>query len=154
MWTIPIINGPNLNLTGVRQKEIYGSESMEELLVILERDFPNHNFPYYQSHSEGELIEFCHSIRNTAHAALLNPGGLTHTSVSLRDAVALLPFPVAEIHLSKIQHREPFRRVSLFKDVCYFQISGLGIQSYCIAISRLIEYLNADNVNTVNRQYE
>jgi len=142
MWFVPIINGPNLNLTGVRQPEIYGTETFENLLSRLEQDFPRIQFSLYQSHNEGDLIQYIQDMRHTAHAAILNPGGLTHTSVALRDAVAALCIPIAEVHLSNIQEREDFRRISLFKEVCYFQITGLGIQSYWQAAARLNEYLN------------
>ena len=142
MWFVPIINGPNLNLTGVRQPEIYGSETFEILLNRLTQDFPKIQFALYQSQYEGDLIQYIQDMRHKAHAAILNPGGLTHTSVALRDAVAALCVPVAEVHLSNIQEREDFRKISLFKEVCFFQITGLGIQSYWQAAARLNEYLN------------
>ncbi|MBP8725403.1 MAG: 3-dehydroquinate dehydratase [Saprospiraceae bacterium] len=141
MWTIPIINGPNLNLTGTRELEIYGSQSFDHLLEGLRSEWKNVNFPYHQSNHEGDLIDWLHAYRSGADAIVMNPGGLTHTSVALRDAVAALPVPLAEVHLSDVRRREVFRRVSLLRDVRFIEVSGYGLVSYRMAILRLMEYL-------------
>lgn len=142
MWTIPIINGPNLNLTGIREVEIYGSESFENYFLQLKINFPDVTFSYHQSNHEGELIDIIQSLRLTADALIINPGAYTHTSVALRDALSSLHFPVAEVHLSAIKDRESFRQTSMIQDVCYFQLSGFGLESYHMACLRLLEYLN------------
>ncbi|MCC6754270.1 MAG: 3-dehydroquinate dehydratase [Saprospiraceae bacterium] len=141
MWTIPIINGPNLNLTGTRELEIYGSQSFDHWLEMLKSEWNDVDFPYHQSNHEGDLIDWLHTYRSGADAVVLNPGGLTHTSVALRDAVAALPVPLAEVHISDVRRREAFRRVSLLRDVRFIEVSGCGMASYRIAILRLLEYL-------------
>jgi 3-dehydroquinate dehydratase-2 len=141
MWTIPILNGPNLNLTGIREPEIYGNQNFEGFYQNLGLEFPQVSFPNHQTQIEGELIEFLHSYKGLANAAILNPGAYTHTSVAIRDAIAAMEFPVAEVHLSNLSNRESFRKNSLIKDVCYFQISGFGLESYRMAVLRLLEFL-------------
>ncbi|MBK9107045.1 MAG: 3-dehydroquinate dehydratase [Saprospiraceae bacterium] len=143
MWTIPIINGPNLNLTGIREIEIYGSESFEEYFLLLKNDLPNVKFSYHQSNHEGALVDIIQSFRLTADALIINPGAYTHTSVALRDALSSVDFPIAEVHISSVRNRETFRQTSMIQDVCYFQLSGYGLESYRMACLRLLEYLNA-----------
>lgn len=148
MWTIPIINGPNLNLVGIRQPEIYGTKDLQVYLKELNDRSPNHNIIVLQSNHEGQLIDWLHEYREKADAIILNPGGLCHHSVSLRDAIACLSIPVAEVHLSDIYSREPFRAVSLIKDVCYFSIIGQGLHGYDQALLRLSEYLHSTQTNS------
>jgi len=136
---IVIVNGPNLNLLGEREPEVYGSESLEDVNTwISEHAAVNtHELTFYQSNHEGEIIDFLHAHRRTADAVVINPGGLTHYSVALRDAIAGCQLPAVEVHLSDIHAREPFRQVSMVKDVCVAQISGRGKQGYIDAIERL-----------------
>lgn len=141
MWTIPIINGPNLNLIGIRQPEIYGTKDLMEYLNEFNGKFPGHHITALQSNHEGQLIDWLHEYREKADAIIINPGGLCHHSVSLRDAIACLSIPVAEVHLSDIYAREAFRAVSLIKDVCFFSICGHGLNGYDQALLRLSEYL-------------
>ncbi|MCH8332110.1 MAG: 3-dehydroquinate dehydratase [Bacteroidetes bacterium] len=136
---ILIINGPNLNLLGQREPEIYGDMSFEEYLDKLKKDFPSEEINYFQSNDEGELIERLQAAGKEADAVVLNPGGYTHTSVSLADAVAAIKVPVIEVHISDPRKREDYRHVSLFEDKCTGTISGLGLRSYELAIEHLID---------------
>ncbi len=143
MWCIPIINGPNLNLTGIRETHIYGFDSFDVLMQELQNKFPQVTIPYHQSNHEGQLIDWLHEYRTKADAILLNPGGLSHTSVSLRDAIAAMEAPVVEIHLSTLSNRESFRQQSMIRPNCYFHVEGYGIRSYEIGLLRILEYLSA-----------
>ena len=141
---IVIINGPNLNLLGRREVSIYGTKSMEQLLVDIQRAYPNIHFEYRQSNHEGDLIDWvqelgvAHCLEDARDASyrlkvkgiVLNAGGYTHTSVALRDAVACCKIPVVEVHISDITQREEFRRVSLLTDVCAHTIMGHGTDGY------------------------
>lgn len=131
---ITIINGPNLNLLGVREKEIYGSQSFEEYLDELRTIFPDVDFAYYQSNVEGELINELQIAGFLCDAIILNAGGYTHTSVAMADAVAAIKAPVVEVHLSNIFAREPYRHVSLIGKNCIGSISGFGLNSYRLAV--------------------
>ncbi len=142
MWCIPVINGPNLNLTGFRETHIYGAKSFDTFLHELHTAFPETEIPYHQSNQEGQLISWLHDYRTKADAILLNPGGLTHTSISLRDAIAAIQVPVVEIHLSDIQERESFRQYSAIRENCFFHVEGYGLRGYEIALLRILEYLN------------
>ncbi len=136
---ILILNGPNLNLLGEREPEVYGSESLEDVNKWLAEHPDNriHECRFFQSNHEGALIDEMQDQRHWAHGFVINPGGLTHTSVSLRDAVAGCQVPTVEVHLSDIHAREEFRKISMLKDVCVAQISGQGKQGYLQAISLL-----------------
>lgn len=135
---IIIINGPNLNLLGVRQPEIYGSEPFEAKLKDLRSQFPELDIHYFQSNHEGELIDKLHETGFSYAGIILNPGGYSHTSVALADAVAAIKSPVIEVHLSNIYSREEFRRHSFISPYCKGVISGLGLYGYEAALNALI----------------
>lgn len=136
---ILIINGPNLNLLGEREPEIYGYESLHELCNwVTEHELAQGlDLLFYQSNHEGQIIDFLHAHRRSAKGVVINPGGLTHYSVALRDAIAGCQIPTVEVHISDIHAREDFRKVSMIKDVCLAQISGQGKQGYIEALEML-----------------
>ena len=129
-----IINGPNLNLLGVREKSIYGNISFEEYLEKLKIEFPHMELEYFQSNIEGELIDKLQEVGFSYNAILLNAGGYTHTSVSIADAIAAIEKPVIEVHITNIYAREEFRRKSLISHNCKGVICGLGLDSYKAAL--------------------
>jgi 3-dehydroquinate dehydratase-2 len=134
---IAIINGPNLNLLGIREKEIYGSSSFEEYLKTLQQKFPTIDLTYYQSNVEGELINKLHEIGFTFDAIILNAGAYTHTSIAIADAVAGIKTPVIEVHISNIFAREDYRHISYLGKHCKGSISGFGLNGYEIALMSL-----------------
>ena len=141
---IVIINGPNLNLLGKREPAIYGTRSMEQVLVDIQRAHMDIHLTYLQSNHEGDLIDWiqehgCASLEKEVDGIVLNAGGYTHTSVALRDAVACAQVPVVEVHISDISQREEFRRISLLTDVCAHSIIGHGTDGYNEAIEWLLE---------------
>ncbi len=134
---ILIINGPNLNLLGRRNPDLYGKRSMEQIIVDLQQAHPDLWLTYYQSNHEGDLIDQIQQVRKDEYAAvILNAGGYTHTSVSIRDAIELCEVPVIEVHLSDITRREDFRRVSLLTTVC--QATYMGANCYEEAINYIL----------------
>ena len=135
---ILILNGPNLNLLGTREPELYGTRSMEDYLEELRQRFPEDKLIYLQSNHEGDLIDAVQQYGfGRAQGIVLNAGGYSHTSVSLRDAVAAVTTPVVEVHLTDITRREPFRRISLLSDVSACSIIGHGLDGYREAIEFL-----------------
>jgi 3-dehydroquinate dehydratase II len=134
---IIIINGPNLNLLGKREPDLYGNTSFEEYLEELKKRFPLYSIEHYQSNVEGELINKLHEAGFSCDAIVLNAGGYTHTSVALADAVAAIPAPVIEVHISNIFAREAYRHVSLIGKHCAGSISGFGLKSYELALLAL-----------------
>ncbi len=159
---ILIINGPNLNLLGKREPEIYGTKSMESIMIDLQQAWHDICFTYKQSNHEGDIIDWIQAhggpLRwQTANAErplslkdrcaerydgiILNAGGYTHTSVSIRDAIAACQVPVVEVHISNIFDREPFRRIDLLTDVCQHSIIGHGVDGYKEAVQWLIEHV-------------
>ena len=134
---IIIINGPNLNLLGKRQKSIYGNISFEEYLKQLKKKFKNYQIDYFQSNVEGILIDKLHEVGFIYDFILLNAGGYTHTSVSISDAVSSIETPVIEIHISNIYSREHYRRTSILSKNCKSVVCGFGLDSYLAAISVL-----------------
>ena len=130
-----IINGPNLNLLGIREKEIYGETSFEEYFKSLKNKFRDINLEYFQSNHEGELIEKIQEIGFVYDGIIINGGGFTHTSIALRDAIASVSTPAIEVHISNILSREDFRKKSYLSDVCEGIISGLGLMGYEYAIN-------------------
>ena len=136
---IHVINGPNLNLLGKRQPEIYGSQSFEEYFEELIGQFPDHKLTYFQSNHEGALIDALHGCgfdENTA--AVINPGGYTHTSIALADAIAGIEISVVEVHISNIYEREEFRHQSYLKPNCAHSIVGQGLDGYRQAVEWLL----------------
>jgi len=138
MKKIEIINGPNLNLTGRREPEVYGTTTMEQLLSQLREAFPDVEIGYYQSNVEGELIDHIQHAGFTADGLIVNLGGYSHTSVALRDALLAVPAPKVEVHLSNIFAREDYRHHSLVTSACRGMICGLGLQGYELAIRSLL----------------
>lgn len=135
-----IINGPNLNLLGQREPDIYGRRTMADILAELDSEFAEDDIDYFQSNHEGELIDRLHEAGygdEPCDGIVLNAGGLTHTSVSLADAVAAIPVPVVEVHLSNIAAREEWRRRSLLAPVCRGSICGFGPAVYALALAAL-----------------
>lgn len=134
MKRIEIINGPNLNLTGRREPEVYGCTTMDEMVAGLRGQFPDVEIGYYQSNVEGEIVDRLQSVGFEADGIVLNAGGYSHTSVAIRDAVAAVTAPVVEVHISNIYAREEFRRHSLLSEVCRGVVCGLGIDGYRYAV--------------------
>ena len=139
MKKIDIINGPNLNLTGRREPEVYGTTTMEQLLAQLRTTFPDMEIGYYQSNVEGELINHIQQVGFTADGLIVNLGGYSHTSVALRDALLAVPAPKVEVHLSNIFAREDYRHHSFVTSACRGMICGLGLQGYELAIRSLLQ---------------
>tara|TARA_Y100000996_G_scaffold345301_1_gene283210 strand:- start:7856 stop:8278 length:423 start_codon:yes stop_codon:yes gene_type:complete len=134
-----IINGPNLNLLGIREKKIYGEVSFDSFYKDLLKKFNNIELEYFQSNHEGELIEKIQEIGFTFDGIIINAGGFTHTSVALRDAIASVKSPAVEVHISNILSREDFRKKSYLSDVCSGIVSGLGLMGYEAAIKYFLE---------------
>ena len=131
---IAIINGPNLNLLGKREPEIYGDTSFDKYLESLQRKFEEVEFSYFQSNIEGEMIDELQSRGSTSYGIIINPGGYTHTSVALGDAIAAITVPVIEVHISNIHAREDFRKISHVSAKCKGTITGLGLKGYELAV--------------------
>ena len=138
---ILIINGPNLNLLGERDQEIYGDNTLDELMMWLETspEGSNHHFKFYQSNHEGVIIDSIHDERQWAQGIIINAGALSHYSYSIRDAISSVKIPTVEIHISDIMNREDFRKISVLKDVCINQVYGMGKQSYIEGVKILNE---------------
>ncbi|OIP00511.1 MAG: type II 3-dehydroquinate dehydratase [Bacteroidetes bacterium CG2_30_33_31] len=141
MKNILIINGPNLNLLGVREKNIYGSISFENYLKSLISSNPKINIEYFQSNIEGEIINKLHESGFTFDGIILNAAAYTHTSIAISDAVKAIKTPVIEVHISNIFARENYRHVSYLGANCIGSISGFGLDSYKIALKALEDYL-------------
>ena len=137
---IAIINGPNLNLLGKRETDIYGNMPFEKYFEELQQKYPDVKLSYYQSNVEGELINKLHETGFESDGIILNAGGYTHTSVALADAVAAIKSPVIEVHVSNVYSREEFRHISLIAKNCKGVIAGFGLHSYRLAIEA---FLNA-----------
>lgn len=135
---IAIINGPNLNLLGKRETTIYGSQTFDAFFETLKNEFPTISFHYYQTNVEGELINEIQRVGFAFDGIVLNPGGYTHTSVALGDAIAAITTPVVEVHISNIFGREDFRKLSHVSSKSAGVISGLGLKGYALAVEYLI----------------
>lgn len=131
---IQIINGPNLNLLGKREPEIYGSETFEDYFENLKKRFPQVELHYFQSNVEGEMINKIHEVGFTFDAILLNAGGYTHTSVAISDAISGVTTPALEVHISNIYKREEFRHKSIISKSCVGMITGLGLKGYELGV--------------------
>ena len=127
-----------MNLTGLRQPEIYGTVTMEQMVTGLRERFPQVEIGYYQSNVEGEIINRLHEVGFSAVGIVLNAGGYSHTSVAIHDAIAAITTPVIEVHISNIFAREEYRRHSLLSDVCKGVICGLGLEGYRFAVESLL----------------
>ncbi len=136
---IAIINGPNLNLLGVRETTVYGSQSFDQYLTHLQKIFNHIEINYFQSNVEGELINQLQEFGFEYNGIVLNPGGYTHTSVAMGDCIAAITTPVVEVHISNIHAREEFRKISHVSAKCKGTIAGLGLKGYELAIRFLLE---------------
>jgi len=136
---ILVINGPNLNLLGTRQRDIYGDDTLDELMMWLENspEAAGHSFKFYQSNHEGEIIDSIHDEREWAQGVLINPAAYTHYSYAIRDALLAIGTPAVEVHLSDLKSREEFRQKSVISPVCIGQVSGMGKLSYVEGIKLL-----------------
>lgn len=140
---ILILHGPNLNLLGTREPEVYGSMTMEDInnaLIDLGKELGT-EIVCHQSNHEGALIDALHNARTTANGVIFNPGGYTHTSIALRDAISAIEIPVIEVHLSNVYAREEFRQVSMISAVCSGKITGFGWRSYTLGLRALVDIL-------------
>ena len=136
---ILVINGPNLNLLGTREPDVYGTDTLEELMMWLENspEAVGHSFKFYQSNHEGEIIDSIHDEREWAEGIIINPAAFTHYSFAIRDAISAVGILTVEVHLSDIHSREEFRQKSVISAVCIGQIFGMGKQSYTEGINLL-----------------
>lgn len=141
MKKILVINGPNLNMLGTREPEVYGSLTLDDIntRIASEAEVMRIEVEFYQSNSEGEIIDAIHSAHEDAHGIILNAGAYTHYSYAIRDAVSSVSVPCIEVHLSNVFARDEFRHTSVIAPVCFGQISGFGILSYLLAMRALIQ---------------
>jgi 3-dehydroquinate dehydratase-2 len=147
MVAIMVLHGPNLNLLGQREPEVYGTMTLDEIDQRLLQAGKQLNLEVrsFQSNSEGGLIDALHTARDWAAGVIFNPGGYTHTSVALRDAVASIELPVIEVHLSNVYAREDFRHHSLISAVCAGKITGFGWRSYLLALHALAQIISGES---------
>ncbi len=136
---ILILNGPNLNLVGTREPAVYGTRSLETAETDLQTQFPDHDLIWKQSNHEGELIDWVQSAQQDGcQGVIINPGGLSHTSVALADAIRSIDLPVVEVHISNIHARESYRQQTVTGAACNGVISGLGLSGYALAVTALL----------------
>lgn len=135
---IAIINGPNLNLLGTREPDIYGSQTFEQYFNELQQKYPAISFSYFQSNVEGELINELQRIGFVANGIIMNPGGYTHTSVAIGDTIAAIKAPVIEVHISNVHAREDFRKISHVSAKARGTIAGLGLKGYELALQYFV----------------
>jgi 3-dehydroquinate dehydratase-2 len=140
---ILLINGPNLNLLGIREQSIYGNQSFDDYFQTLQSNYATIELEYYQSNIEGELINKIHERGFTYDGIIINAGAYTHTSVAIRDAIAGVKAPVVEVHISNILTRESFRHESLIGPVCVGSIMGFGLDSYRLGIEAIKKYIKS-----------
>lgn len=133
-----IINGPNLNLLGKREKNIYGDQSFDDYFSELQREYAETDLIYFQSNSESEIIDKIHEVGFDIDGIIINAGAYTHTSVAIRDAIAGITSPVIEVHISNVHTREGFRHKSYISAVCKGVIAGFGLDSYRLAIEHFL----------------
>ena len=138
---IIIINGPNLNLLGKRDPELYGGRSMEEYLHDMREKHPLVQVEYLQTNHEGQIIDWLHGFGFHVDGIVINAGGYAHSSVAIRDAIEVIPCPVVDVHISNIYEREDFRHVNMLKDNCIASIVGQGLDGYELAVLKILERL-------------
>lgn len=136
---LAIINGPNLNLLGTREPGIYGSETFENYFQKIRKEYDNVDFDYFQSNVEGELINEIQSAAKNMDGIILNAGAYTHTSIAIGDAIAAIKIPVVEVHISNVEAREEFRKLSHISAKCRGTISGFGLKSYMLAVESFVK---------------
>ena len=141
MLQLAIINGPNLNLLGTREPEIYGHQSFDQYIVQIRERYPLVNLHCYQSNVEGELINYLHSCIGKVKGIILNAGAYTHTSIAIADAISAIGIPVVEVHISNVLAREDYRKTSFVASKCVGSISGLGIDGYALAVQYFSDVL-------------
>ena len=134
---ILLIHGPNLNLLGIREPDIYGQDSQEQLFQFIDSSFPEIEFIFFQSNHEGLIIDTLHEHQNLVDAIIINAGALSHYSYAIRDAIKAINIPTIEVHLSNINQRESFRSNLVLSDVCFDTISGKGKHGYLDAVKKL-----------------
>lgn len=141
---ILVLNGPNLNLLGTREVDVYGSATLDDILAAIRTAAAQHGVEIYdvQSNAEGSLIDALHEARSRADGVIFNPGAYTHYSLALRDAIASIDVPVVETHLSNVHAREPFRHTSVVSGVCVGVVAGFGVDSYLLALDALVRHLS------------
>lgn len=135
---IQIINGPNLNLLGKREPEVYGNKTFDTFYTELKKRFPNVEFNYYQSNVEGEIINKLQETGFSGDGIILNAGAYTHSSIAIHDAIASIKTPVVEVHISNIYAREEFRHTSLITSKCAGLLTGFGMEGYALAVQFFI----------------
>lgn len=142
-WQILVLNGPNLNMLGTREPEVYGSDTLDDILADLRLLAAERNAELrdVQSNSEGALVDALHNARSWADGVIFNPGAYTHTSIALRDAISSIELPVVETHLSNVHAREEFRHTSMLSAVCLGVVGGFGRHSYALALDGLVRHL-------------
>lgn len=138
MIQIQIINGPNLNLTGIREPEIYGSQSFDDYFLKLRKQFPEVVLHYFQTNHEGEIIDKLHEVGFSYHGIIMNPAAYSHYSYAIADAVSAINTPVIEVHISDVTHREDFRKNLITGQNCFRIISGFGLDGYRMAVQELL----------------
>ena len=142
---ILLLNGPNLNMLGTRQPEVYGRETLSDVVALARETAERHGLGLedFQSNSEGELIDRIHAARGTVSAIVVNPGGLTHTSVALRDALVIPEVPIVEVHISNVHAREEFRHRSYVSGIAAAIVAGMGVYGYVAAVEFLARRLGS-----------
>ena len=139
---ILVLNGPNLNLIGKREPEIYGSISFNDYLPQLRQKFSQHEISYLQTNHEGVMIDTLQEADNQYDCVVMNPGGYAHTSIALADCIRAISIPVVEVHISDISKREPYRQHSFSAEACLKSFSGYGLEGYDLAIKALCEVVS------------
>ena len=146
MLHLAIVNGPNLNLLGIREPHIYGRETLDHYLKQLAERFPFVQLHCYQSNVEGELINYLHNCMGMMNGIILNAGAYTHTSIAIADAISAIGIPVVEVHISNVLAREDYRKTSFISSKCKGSISGLGMNGYALAIQYFVDaFANPQN---------
>lgn len=139
MKRIQIINGPNLNLLGKREPNVYGNQTFEDYLVELKNNFPDIQLDFFQSNTEGNIIDKIHEVGFSYDGIVLNAGAFTHTSIAIADAIRSITVPVVEVHISNVFKREPYRHHSFLSEVCKGCIIGFGMDSYRLAVDAILK---------------